>query len=91
MSAQWAVTDQLHFERHRFVGGNGTEQSSWTSGKDKMQVIWMHQQKEGEGAEHTVWAAMLGLEPHETEAGPMNPGIVTMLIDLFLKIPKRYS
>ena len=33
---------------------NGTEQSSWTSGKDRMQVIWMHQQKEGEGAEHTV-------------------------------------
>ena len=37
--------------------------------------------KEAGGAECTVWEAMMELQPYEAEAGPKNPGAVTMLID----------
>ena len=34
------------------------------------------------GAEHTMWEAMLELEPYGAEAGPKNPGAVTAHKDL---------
>ena len=38
--------------------------------------------KEAEGAQYTVWEAMLEMEPYEAEAGPRNPGAVAVLMDL---------
>ena len=72
-----------HCRRHRCGGGgNGSGQTSWKIGKDQIQLNGMRQQNEAGGAERTAWEVMSELEPFEAEEEPMDPGAVTLIIDL---------